>query len=179
MQPSFRIATRADTDRLVAMQERSMRALGARFYAPEAVEAAVVAICRPDPLLLAEGGLLVLEVDGHMAGCAGATMRAPNYARHFAVPPPRLPGRIGLVRTVFVDPDFARMGLGRLLMETVERRIAGMGGSGAELMATLSGVPLYGALGYVALSDHVLDLGGVPFPVRRMAKALAALRQAA
>lgn len=165
---------------LLAMQQRSLRVLGAPFYPRPVLDAAIAEMGTMDPRLIGDGTYLVAEVDGRLAGSAGWTLRKPNYARLLAEPLPELPGRPGIVRSVYVDPGFARRGVARRLMSAVQSRIAADGAGCAELMATLSGVPFYAALGYVGLSDHALRLGGgLDFAVRRMVCALPALRRVA
>lgn len=161
-----------ELEALLAMQQRSLRQLGAPWYPRDVLEAALAQMGTMDPRLIGDGTYLVAELDGRMAGSAGWTLRAPNYARLLRTPLPELPGRlgrIGIVRSVYVDPDFARRGIGRKLMTAVEEQLVAAGVQTAELMATLAGVPLYQMLGYAAVSDHVLQLAeGLEFTVRRM-----------
>jgi GNAT superfamily N-acetyltransferase len=170
--PIIRLAREDELDALRVMQRRSLLELGARCYPASALEAMVRAGTM-DPSLIQDGTYLVAMLDGRIAGSAGWTTRTPSYARLMRDPPAPLPGRTGLVRSVFVDPDFARRGIARRLMQAVHQRMAREGAQVAELMATLSGVPLYAALGYVHLSDHALEFGGdVRLAVRRMARML-------
>jgi GNAT superfamily N-acetyltransferase len=53
------------------------------------------------------------------------------------------------IRAFFVHPDFARRGLGKVLLAYCEAAARSKGFRAAELMATLTGVPLYAACGYV------------------------------
>ena len=53
------------------------------------------------------------------------------------------------IRAFFVDPDNARRGIGSLLLERCEQEARAHGFSRVELMATLPGVKLYAARGYV------------------------------
>lgn len=161
---------------LLAMQQRSLRVLAAPHYGRDVLEAALAQMGTMDPRLIGDGTYLVAEWQGEIAGGAGWTMRAPNYARLLAEPLPSLPGRCGVVRSVYVDPGMARRGIARRLMEVVEARIVADGAGTAELMATLSGVPFYDSLGYRAVSDHALLLAGrMEFAVRRMVRPLALL----
>jgi GNAT superfamily N-acetyltransferase len=171
--PTLRLARPEDLPTLLAMQEASLRILAAGHYAPAVLEAAIARIGTMDTRLVTDRTYLVAESCGRIAGGAGWSQHAPNYARLMREVPPPLPGRTGLVRSVFVAPDFARRGLGRHLMQAVETRLAALGIATAELMATLSGVPLYAALGYRQVSAHAMLLGpGLDFEVRRMARRL-------
>jgi GNAT superfamily N-acetyltransferase len=75
------------------------------------------------------------------------------------------------IRAFFVDPAFARRGIGRLLMGQCERAARAAGFRALELMATLPGVPLYQALGFIAtgtLDQPVADGSTIPFvPMRK------------
>jgi GNAT superfamily N-acetyltransferase len=164
-----------DLEPLLEMQQRSLRMLGADFYDGEVLEAALAEMGTMDPRLIGDGTYLVAEFDGRIAGSAGWTLRKPNYARLMPEPLLPLPGRCGMVRSVYVAPEQTRRGIARRLMAVVEQRLTSEGAEVAELMATLSGVPLYDALGYCAVADHVLALGGrMAFPVVRMVRPLSA-----
>src|SRR5262249_4001487 len=52
------------------------------------------------------------------------------------------------IRAFFVDPDHARHGLGRLLLEHSERAAMRAGFTAFEMMATLPGIRLYEKFGY-------------------------------
>jgi GNAT superfamily N-acetyltransferase len=180
MTPLIRAARPEELEPLLAMQQRSFRTLGAAFYPPDIVEATLAQMGTMDPRLIGDGTYLVAEVEGQIAGSAGWTMRPPNYARLLSEPLCALPGRCGIVRSVYVAPELARRGLARQLMRAVEKRLAETGAEIAELLATLSGVPLYAALGYSTVSAHALTLAeGMELPVERMARPLPPLRAAA
>ncbi|HYM36459.1 MAG TPA: GNAT family N-acetyltransferase, partial [Steroidobacteraceae bacterium] len=63
------------------------------------------------------------------------------------------------IRAFFVAPEHARRGLGRMLLDRCETAAHQCGFSHFELMATLPGVRLYSACGYVAGTaiEHPLD----------------------
>jgi GNAT superfamily N-acetyltransferase len=180
MVASIRNARPEELEGLLSMHKRSMRALSVGRYTPATVEAALTHMGTMDPKLIADGTYLVAEHGGELAGSAGWTMRQPNYAKLLQEALPPLPGRVGVVRSVYVEPRMARRGVARHLMAAVESRLALEGAETAELMATLCGVPLYESMGYVPLSDHALLLAdGSEFVVRRMIRALEPMRQAA
>jgi GNAT superfamily N-acetyltransferase len=174
MIPLIRLARPEELEALLAMQQRSLRILGAAHYGRDVLEAALADMGTMDPRMIGDGTYLVAELDGRLAGSAGWSLRKPNFARLLPEPLLPLPGCCGMVRSVFVDPDLARRGIARLLMARVEQRLGAAGADTAELMATLSGVPLYRALGYSVVSDHALALGGrMAFAVCRMIRPLA------
>ncbi|WP_137180815.1 GNAT family N-acetyltransferase [Roseomonas sp. AR75] len=177
MTPLIRPARPNELEPLLEMQQRSLRVLAAPFYGTEVLEAALAEMGTMDPRMIGDGTYLVAELDGRLAGSAGWSLRKPNFARLLKEPLLPLPGRCGMVRSVFVAPELARRGIARRLMAAVEQRLAAAGVDMAELMATLSGAPLYRALGYCLVSDHALALGGrMAFPVCRMIRPLAACR---
>ncbi len=86
------------------------------------------------------------------------------------------PGRdAARIRAFFVHPDWARRGIGRLLLAHCEAAALAHGFSRAELMATLPGVRLYRACGYVGdqRTTHSLP-GGLSIEFVPMGKQLAA-----
>src|SRR3954467_1535106 len=77
------------------------------------------------------------------------------------------------IRAMYTDPDFARQGVGRLVMRLCEEAAMRAGFKRATMMATLAGIPLYEACGYVQV-EPVLSapVDGVRVPLVRMEKAL-------
>jgi GNAT superfamily N-acetyltransferase len=52
-----------------------------------------------------------------------------------------------IIRAFFVHPDWTRKGIGRLLLDTCESAAREAGFRTFELVATLTGIPLYDAYG--------------------------------
>jgi GNAT superfamily N-acetyltransferase len=65
------------------------------------------------------------------------------------------------IRAFFVAPEFARRGVGTVLLQACEDAAIAAGFTSAELMATLPGVPFYEARGYVAGSAITQIYDGV------------------
>jgi GNAT superfamily N-acetyltransferase len=63
------------------------------------------------------------------------------------------------IRAFFVDPLHARRGIGTLLLERCEKEARDRGFSQVELMATLPGVKLYAARGFVGAAMVHFDMG--------------------
>jgi GNAT superfamily N-acetyltransferase len=75
------------------------------------------------------------------------------------------------VRAFFVHPDWARRGIGGLILETCEEAAKAAGFTRLEMGATLSGVAFYKAKGYTALENLEAPLGNEEvLPIVRMAK---------
>jgi GNAT superfamily N-acetyltransferase len=135
------------------------------------------AIMGLDTQLIDDATYFVVESDGRLAGCGGWSRRATLYGgnhsagRDAALLDPKTdPAR---VRAMYTDPAFVRRGVGRVLLSLCEQAAAAEGFTRLELMATLSGEPLYRASGFDAI-DHVTDSsGGVPIPLIRMGKPIA------
>lgn len=77
------------------------------------------------------------------------------------------------IRAFFVRPEWARRGIGGLILDACEAAAKSAGFSRLEMGATLSGVPFYLAKGYVALENVGVPLGeGQSLPIVRMAKVI-------
>ncbi len=127
-----------------------------------------------DRQLIADGTYFVVEIDGRVVGCGGWSRRATLYGGdHSAgrdaalLDPASDPAR---VRAMYTHPDFARRGVGRLVLETCEAAAAAEGFSTLELMATRSGHPLYERFGFLPVEEVEDASGGAPVPLTRMRK---------
>ena len=77
------------------------------------------------------------------------------------------------VRAMYTHPGFTRRGIGRLILTLCESAAVAEGFTRLELMATLSGRPLYAAAGFEAIEEVADASGGVPVPLIRMGKDIA------
>jgi GNAT superfamily N-acetyltransferase len=171
--PALRLACPDDLEPLLAMQQQSVRQLASGCYAKAEIEAFLAQVGTMDPRLIWDGTYLVLEQEGRLIGCGGWTMRPAIYRPLLQDPPPPLAGRVGGLRSVFVAPDAARRGIGRVVVEAVEARLRQDGAELAEMLVLLCGMPLYEQLGYGCVSGHRLVFeGGLDMQVRRMVKPL-------
>ena len=99
-----------------------------------------------DRQLIADGSYLVVESAGRIAGCGGWSRRATLYGGDHStalrepreLDPATEPAR---VRAMYTHPDFARMGVGRTVLEACEAAAAAHGFRAAELMSTLACEP--------------------------------------
>ena len=79
------------------------------------------------------------------------------------------------IRAFFVDPRWARLGIGSRMVKACEAAASAMGFTRIELAATLTGIPLYRAPGYEPLERIEVPLNnGATLPVVRMMKTLSA-----
>lgn len=160
---SIRPARLDEIAELETLISRSVRALGVNDYTEEQLEAALRTVFGVDTQLIADGTYLVVEHCKQIIACGGWSFRKTLFgsdsetARNPAQLDPTTDA--ARIRAFFVDPDFARQGVGPQLLSACEALARGRGYSRAELVATLSGQYLYKACGYVASDpvEHVLD----------------------
>jgi len=175
---THRLATPADLDALRTVMALAIAELQKGFLTPEQI-AASNAVMGLDTQLIADATYFVIEdADGAIAGCGGWSRRATLYGgdhskdlRDPALLDPRVDA--ARIRAMYTHPDFARRGVGRLVMALCEDAARAAGFARAEMMATLSGEPLYRACGYTPI-EHVAAPGpdGVTVPLIRMGKPL-------
>jgi len=160
---SLRTATAADIPQLEALIARSARGLGTQDYRPSQIEGALRGAFGVDTQLLADQTYFVAEDDGRFVGCGGWSFRSTLFGsdarsgRDSSMLDPRT--QAAKIRAFFVDPANARRGIGTLLLERCEQEARDHGFSHVELMATLPGVKLYAARGYVGSPMVHFDVG--------------------
>lgn len=177
MTPTIRTATPADLPALEDVMRASMRSLGASFYSPEQIASAVRYIAVADPQIVADGTYFVVEDDGQIVACGGWSKRKKLYSGPSSqaavdgwLDPAAEPARI---RAMFVRPEHARRGIGRMIVDRAEAEAREAGFQTCELMATLPGVPLYAACGYEPVNDETIELpDGVRLECVRMQRRL-------
>lgn len=153
MSYSLRTATSADIDALKALIAVSARELSAGDYAPEQVEGALRGAFGVDTQLIRDGTYFVVEAGGAIVACGGWSFRKTLFGSDTGNR--RDPAQLdpatdaAKIRAFFVDPAHARRGIGTMLLEHCEAAARARGYTRVELMATLPGVKLYAARGYV------------------------------
>jgi GNAT superfamily N-acetyltransferase len=180
---NLRLATAADAPDLDALIEASVRGLQAGDYSPAQIDGALGTVLGLDSVLIADQTYFVAEALGCMsneqgssiAGCGGWSKRKTLFGAD------RLPGRqpdlldpatdAAKVRAIFVHPNFARQGLGSLILAHVEAAARAAGFKRYEMGSTLTGVPLYRLKGYIEVERIVVPLrNGEALPVVKMVK---------
>jgi GNAT superfamily N-acetyltransferase len=169
----IRPATVTDSPALRALIERSAAALSVGFYTQQQTAAVTREVFGVDSQLLADGTYYVVEAAGAIAACGGWGKRSTGFGGDQAksAPERRLDPatEAAKIRAFFVEPAWARRGLGSLLMTHCAAAAGAAGFSMLELVSTLPGVPLYRALGFTDVESFDLQLsGGVRVPVVRM-----------
>lgn len=179
MSVNVRKATPADVPRLREVIEASVRGLQAKDYTPLQLEGALHSVYGVDSRLIEDGTYFVAEVaDGdatQVVACGGWSKRRTLYGgdqfagrEDLLLDPTRDAAKI---RAFFVHPDWARRGLGTLILEACEKAATKAGFTRLEMGATLSGVPFYRARGYVEIENQAVPLAnGETLPIVKMAK---------
>ncbi len=173
---THRLATQGDLEKLRALMNLSIRALLAEHLSPEQVDASF-AVMGLDTQLIEDGTYFVVESEGRIAGCGGWSRRATLFGGdHSAGRDARLldpasePAR---VRAMYTHPEFARRGVGRLILSLCEEAAAREGFTHTELGATMAGLHLYRAYGFAEIERlDVATPSGVRVPIVRMSKAI-------
>ena len=174
---THRVADEADLPALHRVMGRAIERLQRGFLTPEQI-AASHNVMGLDSQLIRDRTYLIVEEDGVIAGCGGWSFRATLYGGDQSIvarEPARLDPRkdAAKVRAMYTDPDFARRGVGRLLLSLCERAAREAGFRRTELMATMAGVPLYQGAGYERLEAlESPEIDGVRVPLIRMGKDL-------
>ena len=172
---NLRLALEHDIPALEKLIPLSVRALQATHYSPAQIEAALGPVFGVDRQLIRDGTYFVAEAQGQIVGCGGWSRRQVMFGgdRHRAdenslLDPQREPARI---RAFFVHPAIARRGIGRKILVVCEAAIQKAGFQSAELVATLTGEPLYASFNYAVIERYEVPMtGGLTLPVVRMAK---------
>jgi len=153
MSYQLRKATASDLQALDELIARSARELSAGDYSPQQIEGALRGAFGVDTQLVSDGTYFVVERDGRIVGCGGWSRRRTLFGgdshaqRDAAELDPRVDA--ARIRAFFVDPAHARKGIGKTILEHCEAQARACGFTRFELMATLPGVRLYQAYGYV------------------------------
>ncbi len=162
---TIRVATPDDLDRLTEVIAASYSMLDDGSYDRDKLAAAMPAISRANPALLASGTYFVAEADGEPAGCGGWTREKPGaggtvegiaHIRHFAT-----------------HPAHMRKGVARALLD---RCLAEAEAAGIRLMKSQSTLPaeaFYAAAGFRRVRVVEVETApGVMLPTVEMERAL-------
>jgi len=153
MQITTRLAKFEDIPWLNQLIALSVRGLSKECYTPAQIESALKYIFGVDTQLVIDCTYYIAEIDGIMVGCGGWSKRNTLYGgdQHKDIEDPLLdPAKdAARIRAFFVHPDHARKGIGKHIINVCEAAAQANGFTSFELGATLPGVPLYKAMGYL------------------------------
>lgn len=172
---SHRLARHDDLPALRALMDAAIGELQKPFLDPAQI-ASSRTFMGLDTQLIDDGTYFLVESDGELAGCGGWSRRNTLYGgdhtpgRNASLLDPQVDA--ARIRAMYTHPAHARKGVGKLIIAQCEDAARREGFRHAEMMATMSGVPLYRACGYAPVEEIVDERGGVPVPLLRMRKAL-------
>jgi GNAT superfamily N-acetyltransferase len=179
---NIRLAQEADIPALHALIEASVRGLQAGDYTAAQIEGALGTVLGLDTQLIRDQTYFIAETilskeseEPKLAACGGWSKRRTLFGAD------RGPGRepelldpaadAAKVRAIFVHPEFARRGLGSLILAQVEAAAMAAGFRRFEMGSTLTGVPLYRLKGYREVERIAVPLhNGEALPIVRMHK---------
>ena len=141
----LRSATRADAKRICDLHIATVRALCAPFYRPEIID----------------GWLRSRTPDGYLRGIDSGTMFVAESGGELVGWGQAHPGE---VEAVFVDPRFARRGIGALLLRRALDSAATETGN-VIVQSTLNAVPFYERFGFRAVRQSTQRRNDVDVPV--------------
>jgi GNAT superfamily N-acetyltransferase len=186
----LRLAVPEDVPVLRELINASVRGLQTKDYTPAQIEGALKTVFGVDSQLIADGTYIVAEAEENtiahagianapsrkgIVGCGGWSKRKTLYGSdHWTgredslLDPLRDAAKI---RAFFIHPDWARRGVGSLILEACEDAARSAGFLRYEMGATLTGAKLFGAKGYVAVKPISIPLvNGESLPVIHMEK---------
>ena len=164
---------------LKALMDASIRALVGAYLDPARVEASFD-FMGVDTQLIEDGTYFVVECEHRIGGCGGWSRRATLFGGDHTqgrdarlLDPATEPAR---VRAMYTHPEFARRGIGRLVLGLCETAAAREGFRSLELVATVAGEQLYSACGFSVIERiDVPTTRAVSVPCARMSKRIEAV----
>ncbi len=191
MSLNIRHALPTDTPALSALIKASVRGLQANDYTPSQLEGALESVYGVDSRLIADRTYFAVEKSATstaftnlelgaprlIVGCGGWSKRRTLYggdqyaAREDDLLDPSV--EAAKIRAFFVHPDWARRGIGSMILNACEAAAVADGFTSLEMGATLTGVPFYSAKGYIALEQLYVPLAnGESLSIVKMEKEL-------
>jgi GNAT superfamily N-acetyltransferase len=181
----IRLAEGRDVAVLRELIAASVRGLQAGDYSIAQLEAALSSVYGVDTQLISDRTYFAAEVVAEesestlIVGCGGWSRRKTLYGgdgwkhRSTADEDSLLDPEndAAKIRAFFVHPEWARRGIGGMILEACESAAWSAGFRRLEMGATLTGVPFYRAKGYVEVDAVEVPLGeGLTLPIVRMVK---------
>jgi GNAT superfamily N-acetyltransferase len=186
----LRLAVPEDVPALRELINKSVRGLQTLDYSPAQIEGALQTVFGVDSQLIADGTYIVAEADRNavardeaapqpfeliIVACGGWSKRKTLFGsdhwtgREDALLDPLRDA--AKIRAFFVHPDWARRGVGSMILQACEDAARSAGFTRYEMGATLTGAKLFGARGYVAVKPISIPLAnGELLPVIHMEK---------
>ena len=171
---THRIATYEDIPTIEVLMELSINQLLGPLLSAEQLEASFDSMGLDDQLIK-DGTYFMIFCDEVFVGCGGWSNRetlfggnhTPNRDDNFLDPLKDC----ARIRAMYTHPDWARQGIGSLVMHLGENAAKELGFKKCELMATQSGKLLYETQGYESIEDILYKTEtGKTVPMIRMEK---------
>ena len=177
----IRVATPRDIQAAQDVIAQSARRLQAGDYTAHQIESAIKNVYGVDSRLVADGTYFVVEEvrqdRTRIVGCGGWSKRRTLYGgdnwheRTDDLLDPK--SDAAKIRAFFIHPDYARKGIGTMLLAACENAAREAGFTRFEAGATLTGVKLFSARGYTAVREMTVPLeDDIAIPVMHMIKQL-------
>jgi GNAT superfamily N-acetyltransferase len=174
----IRLANQADVPELRILIKRSVRHLQRNDYTLAQIEGALGHALGLDTQLIEDGtyfAAVPMSQPDVIAGCGGWSYRKTLFGSDHG--PHREVGLLdpaterAIIRAIFVDPSWARQGLGTLILKHCEDAALRAGFRRLEMGSTLTGVPLYSLKGYESRETVAIPLpNGEVLPIVHMVK---------
>ena len=163
--PLVRTAGPGDEAAVSSVLRGSYSTLYRGWYQDDVLEAALPAMTRANPALLASGLYYVAELGGRVVACGGWSAEKPTGG---AVP------RLAHVRHFATDPDYINRGCGGALLGMAISEAAAAGFSEIESISSLTAEAFYARHGFRQISIVRQPMGGVSFACVLMRRLLEA-----
>lgn len=170
----YRLADINDLGRLLELMQLSIRTNLAQYLKPEQVEASFE-LMGVDSQLIEDATYFVAEHNNQIVACGGWSQRATLFGgdHTFGRSPRKLDPlkEAARIRAMYTHPDFLHQGIGSAILEMSNQSAKRAGFKKLELMATVSGEPMYFARGFLVLERlMVATSSGVKVPLSRMSR---------
>jgi len=179
---SIRPSVSADIPVLRDLIDASVRRLQSGDYSPAQIDSALRTVFGVDTQLVNDGTYLLVEAvpagsqrKPVIVACGGWSKRKTLYGgdrwrdRQDDMLDPETDA--AKIRAFFIHPDWARQGIGTLLLDACESAARAAGFTRFEMGATLTGAKLFEKRGYVAVKRLQIPLEGeITLPIIHMVK---------
>src|ERR1700674_1686132 len=187
----LRFAVPEDVPVLRELIDASVRGLQTKDYTPAQIEGALKTVFGVDSQLITDGTYIVAEAaepeavgrtgmkiapsGSIIVGRGGWSKRKTLYGSdHWTGREDELLDPLrdaAKIRAFFIHPDWARRGVGSMILQACEDAARSAGFTRYEMGATLTGAKLFGAKGYLAVKPISIPLvNGEALPVIHMEK---------
>jgi GNAT superfamily N-acetyltransferase len=171
----LRLATLKDLPAIERLITASVERLSVGYYTPTQVASGLHYVFGPDTQLILDGTYFAVTDGPRLVGAGGwsrrRTMYGGNQMKSREDPMLDSAREAARIRADFVDPGYARRGIGRQLLDACAQGAAAAGFRDLVLVATLPGVPFHAAAGFRPVEEELATLpDGVALPFVRMTR---------